>query len=98
MGVTNNDGVIKVDNLVYGEYCFKEKSVDDKYLINDDVVCFLLDSESVVDLEIVNKNKGNSIVDVPNTLSEYKAINKLFILFVIVVGVGIYKFKKNKCN
>ena len=93
VGATNEDGIIKINDLVYGEYCFSQKSINNKYVLNDDSVCFSIDSGDVVNVEVVNKKAGKRLIIVPNTFSDKKDLRKLIVLLSILVGGIIYKIK-----
>lgn len=98
IGSTNEYGIITIDNLVYGKYCFSQRSVDNNYLINKDKICFLLNDE-LVNLEVVNKKAGKKIIMIPDTFSDKNSIKKLIILSLILVGGVIYKVKiRSKFN
>ena len=93
IAATNEEGIIKIDNLMYGEYCFSQKSVDSDYLINEEKVCFSITSDEVVQLEVVNKKAGKKLIMIPNTSSDKKSIKELIVLSLILLGGIIYKFK-----
>lgn len=94
VGVTNDDGIIKINDLVYGDYCIKQKSVGSNYLLNEEKLCFSLNNENVIDIEFVNKMKDRKFIEVPNTSSDKRSVKKLIMLFLLI-GIGgiIYKVK-----
>ena len=99
VGSTNEEGVIKINDLIYGDYCIKERSVDDIYLLNEEEICFSINSDKVVELEIVNKKRGREIVFIPNTFSDKKSVRKLGVLIILFIGGIFYKIKiYNKRN
>lgn len=100
IGSTNDIGMIKISDLMYGEYCFRQKSVESEYLLNKDDVCFVIDSEKNIELEVVNKRIDRKIVIVPDTFSDKKSVRKLILLvFMLIVGGIVYKIKiSNRSN
>lgn len=94
IGVTNDDGIIKINDLVYGDYCIKQKSVENNYLLNEEKMCFSLDSEDDIELEIVNRVKDRKFIELPNTSSDKRSISKLIVLFLLVICGGIIYKKK----
>lgn len=97
-GITNDDGIIKIDDLVYGEYCFRQKNVSNNYKINDKEYCFKVDSENLIELEISNDKVVNKLIKIPNTYSDKKDIKKLIVLIIFILGVVIYKIKVNSIS
>lgn len=94
IGVTNEEGIINIKDLRYGDYCVKERSVKEDYLLNEDKVCFSINKDEVVKLEVINKKVGKKIINVPNTFSNKKSIKKFVLLFVLLLFGGIiYKIK-----
>jgi len=61
---TGSDGVIEVDNLAYGSYCFKEKTAPVGYTLNTAKISFTIDDTTTsngtafVNLEVTNAKKG----------------------------------------
>lgn len=95
IGITNSDGIIKVNNLSYGEYCFLEKSVGNNYIINKEELCFVIESDNV-ELEITNRKVDKKYIFVPDTFSDKKSIRKLLVLCLILMGGSLYKIKTSK--
>lgn len=92
-GKTNDDGVIKVNDLVNGDYCIRQRSIKGNYQLIEDKNCFVLSEDKRIDF--VNKIKINKIV-VPNTWSSWNG-NLVFYalgLISILVGTGILVYKK----
>lgn len=98
VGSTNDMGIIELKDLSYGDYCFKEKSVKNSYLINNDKVCFSINNDNLVSLEIINKINNNKLINVPNTFSEGSNIKKIFVLLLIILGGYMYKIKISNSN
>ena len=96
-GISNDEGVVKINNLLYGEYCLRQKKISDEYYLNDEEVCFYLD-ESVLELEVVNKKRDTKYIEVPNTLSDRKSIKKILVLSILLMGGSLYKLKKVKSS
>lgn len=95
IGVTNEEGVIKVSDLAYGKYCLKERSVGSEYLINDEVFCFDV-KDKIVELEVVNKKSDKKLISVPNTYSDKRLVEKLVVLVFLMIGGIIYKIKVSR--
>lgn len=94
VGVTNEEGLVKINELAYGDYCIKESNVSDYYLLNEDEICFSINSSEPVKLEFVNKKIGKKVIDVPNTFSDKKSIRKLIMLVIMMfLGGIIYRVK-----
>ena len=96
-GISNDEGVVKINNLLYGEYCLRQKNISDEYYLNEEEVCFYLD-ESVLELEVVNKKRDTKYIEVPNTLSDRKSIKKILVLSILLMGGSLYKLKKVKSS
>jgi len=94
VGATNEDGIIKISDLVYGDYCIRQKSVGSNYILNKEEICFSLDNKDDEDVEIVNKIRDRKFIEVPNTSSDKRSIKKLIMLLLLVISGGIiYKVK-----
>ena len=93
-GLISEDSKFKVDNLVVGEYCFKQKSAPDGYLINRDKVCFEIINDKEVQVKLVNNKKIVKSIFIPNTFSNIGDYYKLaFILIISIMGVICYGCK-----
>ena len=91
-GSTSEEGIIKVSNLVVGEYCFKQKSVSLGFLLNNDKVCFKIkNNDDVEKIQIINRKKLFKGIVVPDTFSDNSCYFKLFFIILIVFGVVFYK-------
>lgn len=90
-GITNEDGVIKIDNLKYGDYCLVQKKVDNKYIINDDKICFSINDNKGSKVEIVNIEGSNKMIRIPNTFSNKKIRKKLLVVILFILGGILYK-------
>lgn len=88
VGITNDRGMIDIKDLVVGDYCFRQKKVDNKYIFNDNKYCFSISDDKIVELEIVNKLKKEQEIEVPNTFNEGKKVFKL-IITILVGGIGV---------
>lgn len=88
VGITNDRGMIDIKDLVIGDYCFRQKKVDNRYIFNDNKYCFSISDDKIVELEIVNKLKKEQEIEVPNTFNEGKKVFKL-IITILVGGIGI---------
>ena len=92
-GITNEFGEIKIDDLAYGDYCIKQKGVNDLYILNEEVSCFTINSSEGRDLEIINKEKSKDFIEVPNTFSDDVNINFWVIFILFIIGGVLYKVK-----
>ena len=92
---TDENGIITVENLKYGEYYFIEKEAPEGYEINPEKMYF----EIKEDGEIIKSTlEDNKIIEVPNTLKNeynFKLIGGI-ILLILGLGVVIYANKKKK--
>lgn len=92
-GSTNDEGIIKVKDLVKGDYCIRQKSVNGDYELNLEDMCIVLNEDKRV--EFVNKGKVRRIV-VPNTWSSWNG-NLWFYgacLVGCLIGTGVLVYKK----
>lgn len=94
---TNEEGIIKVPKLPAGKYCFKQKEIPLKYIIDSEETCFEInDTSKDLNITIINNIQETKIIEVPNTLSNKK--NHLILMpAILIIGVIIYK-KKNIVN
>ena len=93
-GKTDNDGMIKLDNLDAGTYCIYESLAPSGYKLDDKPNCFeIKDENEVVKINMTN----NMLVKVPDTgeVSFSFIIKVCLISFVISIGVVIYYVKKH---
>ena len=97
--ITNKEGIIKINNLSEGNYCFKQIKVSDKYYLNDKKVCFKIKNDGKdIKLKLINNLIPNKKISVPNTLSNRKKSSfTLPITILFILGVILYK-KKNTIN
>lgn len=91
-GITNDEGIIKINNLVHGEYCFYQDSVNDLYQINKNKECILVNKD--VNVNFYNDKKHEKKVLVPNTFSDNKNILNLSFVIVIFIGIGVFIYRK----
>lgn len=91
--ITNEDGVIKINSLPKGTYCFKETKISSQYILNEKKLCFdIKDTSKNINLSIIN-DLNNKVITIPNTLSNNKYYF-LMIPFLLIIGAIIYKKKK----
>ncbi len=71
--VTNNDGIVIFDNLIYGEYYIKETKALDGYVKNDEVYNLIINSDSLQELSIENTlDKGSITIEKQGEVYDYK--------------------------
>ena len=93
-GKTDNDGMIKLDNLDAGTYCIYESLAPSGYKLDDKPNCFeIKDENEVIKINMTN----NMLVKVPDTgkVSFSFIIKVCLISFMISIGVVIYYVKRN---
>ncbi len=91
-GYTDENGLIIVENLVYGKYYIIEIEPSTDYIITDEIVYF----EILENGEIVQASMTNEKVEIPSTeLNEINYINIMGIIF-ISIGVSCVIYKKIK--
>lgn len=90
-GMTNEEGIIKVGNLLYGDYCIKQKSINSKYVINNEDICFSLTKDK--NIEITNEILVKDVIKVPNTFSKSNG-GYLFFVILAMIGTVIIVYKK----
>lgn len=90
-GVTNEEGIIKIEDVVNGNYCVRQKSVSANYLKNDEEICFVLEEDKTIDF--VNRVVIRESIEVPNTLSEDVGFYEIMVILAMI-GTGIFVYKK----
>ena len=94
-GRTDEEGIITIKELKYGEYYFIEKEAPEGYEINPEKMYF----EVKEDGEIVKSTLEDSkIIEVPNTSKNELRIRIIIGALLIILGIGvvIYANKKKK--
>ena len=90
-GITNDEGIIKVENILSDDYCIRQKKVSSDYQNSEEEICFTLEDEKKI--AFINNLIIKEVVKVPDTLLEsigfYEAL-----LFLVVIGTGILVYKK----
>lgn len=92
-GKTDNDGMIKLDNLDAGTYCIYESLAPSGYKLDDKPNCFeIKDENEVIKINMTN----NMLVKVPDTgeVSLSFIIKVCLIFFMVSICVVIYYVKK----
>ena len=98
--ITNDKGIIKINNLPNGKYYFIQKSVNSIYQLNEDKLYFEIKDDNIA-LTIINKKTESKVflnIPIPNTLSNKKYIIEIISLLLIILGVLIYVIKKKNNN
>jgi hypothetical protein len=98
--MTNEDGIIKVNNLAKGQYCFKETKISSlNYLLNNEKLCFqITDTSKNIELTIINKLNEEKTIKVPNTLKNSKSYFFIVVICISIIGVIYYKKNHNNTN
>ena len=94
-GITNEEGIIKVENMLVGNYCIRQFSVDEGFELNEEEICLLVDSDK--EIRINNNIIVKEVVSVPNTLSRDIGIYEGLVILVLI-GTGILVYKKIFCS
>ncbi len=92
-GKTDNDGMIRLDNLDAGTYCIYESLAPSGYKLDDKPNCFeIKDENEVIKINMTN----NMLVKVPDTgeVSFSFIVKVCLIFFVVSLCVVIYYVKK----
>lgn len=90
---TNNEGIIKIENIKAGSYYLKELKAPYGYIKNDEIIEFEILNNELLTFEVIN-NK----IEMPNTNKSIN-INYLsgIIIILINISIGLYE-KKYKDN
>lgn len=91
-GITNEDGVVKVENILLGDYCVTQKKVLDGYYLLEDKVCFLLEGDKT--LELVNEKVVNKTINVPDTFKNDDIGIYELLVIIAMIGTGYIVYKK----
>ena len=94
---TNEEGIISLKNMPKGEYCLKQEKINNKYLLNENKECFIIDdTKEQKEITIINKIRTQKI-EIPNTISNisYKAV---LLPIAIIILLGGIKNKKNNMH
>lgn len=90
-GSTNDNGIIKVDNLLPGNYCIRQKKVLGNYQDNKEEKCILLEND--MEVNFINDIKLNEVIVVPDTFSEDIGFYEV-LLILVLIGVVYLVYKK----
>lgn len=94
-GITNEEGIIKVGDMLVGDYCIRQMKVDDGYEKNEEEECFKLDSDK--EIRIVNNIIVKEVIKVPDTKSLGIGVYD-GIVILVMIGTGILVYKKIFCS
>ena len=86
---TNNEGIIKIENIKAGSYYLKELKAPYGYIKNDEIIEFEILNNELLTFEVIN-NK----IEMPNTS---KSININYLSGIIIILISLYE-KKYKDN
>lgn len=95
-GLTDENGMIVIEELRYGRYYILEKEAPEGYVITDEKVYFeILENGEIVKATMTNEKV---VIEVPNTESNKKYIVEILGGIILVIGIGIgvnaYAIKK----
>jgi len=90
-GISNEDGIINIGDVLIGNYCINQKKVNEKYLINNKPICFSLEDNKSIDF--INDVYKKEVVKVPDTMSKI-FLSYEFFLGLIIVAIVIFVYKK----
>lgn len=90
IGATNEEGILKIPNLLYGDYCIFQKKVANGYQLNQEKQCLVVDGDELV--EFMNRKVEKRIIFVPDTFLDGEAWRK--IIFMVLIGIGVFVYKK----
>lgn len=92
-GMTNNEGIIKVKSLPSGEYCIKQKQVNNIYKLNNNNICIKINNTKLDwNVEVLNELSSNKWINIPNTL-DYEVFD-FRVLLIFVIGIGVFVYYK----
>jgi hypothetical protein len=91
-GITNNAGFINVNNLPLGNYCVRQKDIDEAYYLYDDEECFLLEGDK--EILFLNEKVVNAVIKVPDTLSISDFGFYEIIIMLSLIGTCYVVYKK----
>ena len=93
-GVTDELGMIIIEELRYGKYYILEKQAPEGYILNEEKMPF----EIKEDGEIVKATMVNEkvVIEVPNTGSNDKYIIEIIGSLLIISGIGVFIYVKRK--
>ena len=90
-GITNDDGIIQIKDLVNGEYCIRQKSVLVSYHLIKNKKCISLNDNQT--LNLINQSVKKNSIWVPNTFSN--KIDRLMFMHIIgLIGTIVVVYKK----
>ena len=88
-GITNEEGIVKISNLLYGIYCISQESISNEYQLIHEKKCVQLNESREV--EYINQKVKKKLFKVPDTFSDGNSLLKLGIMFILGIGVVGYK-------
>ena len=93
--MTNENGLIIINNVPRGEYCIKETKVSSKYILNLDRQCFEIKDTSIdKNITIINKMRQTQI-KVPNTLSTSNISVLILPILLVIFIIKTISHKKS---
>ena len=90
-GVTNGEGIIRIEDIVLGSYCIRQRKAVDGYEKLDNEICFMLEDDKVLD--VVNERYVNEIINIPDTLKNGIGFYESIVI-LLMMGTGYIVYKK----
>lgn len=90
-GITNDEGIIRIEDIALGNYCVRQKKVKNGYRRLDNEICFLLEDDKILD--IVNGREVNEVINIPDTLKNDIGFYESFVI-LIMIGTVYIVYKK----
>lgn len=90
-GITNDEGIIRIEDIILGSYCIRQKKAVDGYEKINNEICFLLEDDKILD--IVNEREVNEIINIPDTLNNSIGFYESIVI-LIMIGTGYIVYKK----
>jgi len=93
-GVTDENGMIIIDELTYGKYYILETNAPEGYILNEEKMFFeILHDGEIVKTTMVNEKV---VIEVPNTLLNDSLIIEIVSATLLIAGIGIIIYVKKK--
>lgn len=91
-GITNTGGVVNVNNLFWGNYCVRQKDINDAYYLYEEEECFSLEGDK--EILFLNDQVVHDVIMVPDTLSINDFGFYEIIIMLSLIGTCYVVYKK----